>query len=422
MKRILISFLFVIIAAGALFFVWQTQNEKAKAAKTESEILKSLTAEEIGYVLKSEALAGSESIKAITADTERRQIFLKGLREHLALAAQARREGFAEDENFKVNLEYKKNILLADLYRFYLSQGKDRLYVVPENEIKKVWANPANEKLFGRDMKVLKDIRIADAKAKGNFNPVSEVSPEAEKNWARTKILSDTAKADAEFTNQKAIPLRLKILEAGILSSDYLRAKYENFKVSDKEIADYLAAHPEYSVEKKRQKAEEILQRAKGGEDFAELAKKYSEDRGSGENGGLYEDVGKDVLWTEVENAALNMKKGKIADQLIESGIGFHIVKLIDKKVPKNGDGKNLKYTVRHIVLQKNFQEPNNNISGIPSPFMTAEEIAKAEIEKEKHKKFVNEIVEKNPISLPPDFSVELLKGKNRKQSNFGGN
>ncbi len=412
MKRILISFVFVIAAAGALFFVWQTQNDKAEAAKIEAEILKSLTAEEIGFVLKSEALASSESIKAITENQERRQIFLNGLREHLALAAQARREGFAEDENFKINLEYKKNILLADLYKFYLSQGKDRLYVVPENEIEKVLANRANDELFERDMKVLREIRIADAKAKGNFNPISELSPEAEKNWARTKILSDMAKADAGFMNQKAIPLRLKILEAGILSSDFLRANYEKFKVSDEEIADYLKTHPEYDAAKKRQTAEMVLQKAKAGEDFAKLAKKYSEDRGTSENGGLYENVGTNVLWAEVEKAALELEKGKIADNLIESGIGFHIVKLIDKKNQKNGGEKDLKYTVRHIVLQKNFQEPNNNIPGIPPPFMTAEEIAKGEIEREKHARFINGIVNKNPVSLPKDFTVELPERK----------
>lgn len=408
MKRILISFLFVIAVGGVLFFVRQNQNEKTKAAKVEAEILKELTAEDINFVLKSEALASPEPIKAITPDAEKRQIFLKGLREHLALAAQARRENFAENENFKINLEYKKNILLADLYKFYLSRGKDRLYVVSENDQQKVWANAANEELFQRDMKVLREIRIAAAKAKDNFVPISELSPEARDNWARTKILSDMAKADAEFINQRAISLRLKILEAGILSNDYLRANYERFKVSEKELADYLAAHPEYDVEKKRRKAKEVLQKALAGEDFAKLAKKYSEDRGSGERGGLYEDVGADVLWAEVERAALKLGKGEIAKDLIESGIGFHIVKLIDKKIPANGDEKDLKYTIRHIVLQKNFQEPGNNVSGVPPPFMTAEEIAESEIEKQKHARFINEIVEKNPILLPEDFAFEL--------------
>ena len=39
---------------------------------------------------------------------------------------------------------------------------------------------------------------------------------------------------------------------------------------------------------------------------------------------------------------------------------------------------------------------------------MKAEEIAKAEVEKEKRNRFVEEIVQRNQINLPEDFKVDL--------------
>ncbi len=404
--------------AGAMFFVWQFQNEHTKAAKIESEILKGLTAEEIGLILKSEATANPASVVQFKEEVEKRQTFLKGMKEYLALAAQARREGLADDENFKINVEYKKNILLADLYEAKLGQGKDKSYVVPEEEVQAVWTNPENERLFSRDMNVLQEIRNAALEAAGNQSPVSalqgDMLAKARKNWARTKILSDKAKADAEFINQPEISLRLKVVEAGILANDYLRLNWEKrIKATDREIAEFLANHPEYDVNRKKQRAEMLLQKAKSGEDFAALAKEFSEDRATKDKGGLYEDVNKNTLWTEVEKAAFALEKGQIAETVIESSIGFHILKLENKQVTKNKEGAEMaKFSVRHILLQKSFEEPNNKIPGVPPPFMKAEEIAKTEIEKEKREKFLAEIFAQNPISMPEDFSVELPETK----------
>jgi hypothetical protein len=230
--------------------------------------------------------------------------------------------------------------------------------------------------------------------------------------WARTKVLSQQAKSDAEFINQPEVSLRLKIVEAGILANDYLRLNWEKrIKATDQETADYLAKHPEYDINKKKELAETVLNKAKSGEDFAALAEKFSEDRATKDKGGLYENVETNTLWEEVERAALNLEKGQIADGLIESKIGFHIVKLENKQITKTMDGgESVKLSVRHILLQKSFEEPNNKIPGIPPPFMKAEEIAKAEIEKEKREKFTKEIFAQNPISMPEDFSIELTK------------
>ncbi len=411
-KKFLIIILTLIVALAAGFFIWRVQDTRAKAEKMEAEILKELTADEIGLILQSQTQGGAAA--GITATAETRQVFLKGMREYLALAAEARREGLAEDETFKINLEHKKNLLLADLYKAKLSKEQGKNFIVPKEEMDAVWTNPANEKQFETDMDTLQAIQMAVAKERGDEMVFSKLSGgalvKARDNWSRAKVLSDKAKADAEFMSKPEVALRLKIIEAGILSADYLRKHWtKDIKATEQEIAAYLAAHPEYDLNKKREKAEQILQRALAGEDFSQLATEYSEDRSTKSKGGLYENVDKDTLWIEVETAALALEKNQIAPKLIESHNGYHIVKLEDKQIKPEKDGsQTVKYSVRHILLQNTFEEPGNVNPDIPPPFMKAEEIAKSAIEREKRDKLVAEISRRNQIVLPEDFTVEL--------------
>jgi len=80
-----------------------------------------------------------------------------------------------------------------------------------------------------------------------------------------------------------------------------------------------------------RSKAEQILARAKKGEDFAELASTYSEDPGSKDKGGLYEDFEKGTMVKPFEDASFNLPVGSISD-LVETRYGFHIIKVVDRK------------------------------------------------------------------------------------------
>ena len=80
-----------------------------------------------------------------------------------------------------------------------------------------------------------------------------------------------------------------------------------------------------------RKKMEGILNRAKSGEDFAELAKTYSEDPGSKDNGGLYENFGRGQMVKPFEEASFSIPVGEISD-IVETSFGYHIIKVIDRK------------------------------------------------------------------------------------------
>ena len=76
-----------------------------------------------------------------------------------------------------------------------------------------------------------------------------------------------------------------------------------------------------------RSTAQGILERARGGEDFAALAEEYSQDTGTASNGGDLGFFGRGRMVKPFEEAAFDMEVGQVSD-LIETTFGFHIIKV----------------------------------------------------------------------------------------------
>lgn len=76
--------------------------------------------------------------------------------------------------------------------------------------------------------------------------------------------------------------------------------------------------------------AKDIYKRAKRGSDFAELAKEYSKDPGSGANGGDLGYFGRGKMVPQFEQAAFDAEIGEVTEP-VESQFGYHIIKVEDK-------------------------------------------------------------------------------------------
>ncbi|UCF62780.1 MAG: peptidylprolyl isomerase [bacterium] len=83
--------------------------------------------------------------------------------------------------------------------------------------------------------------------------------------------------------------------------------------------------------EKIRGEMEGILERARAGEDFALLANEYSEDPGSKDKGGLYENFARGVMVKPFEEAAFSVPVGEVSD-IVETQFGYHILKVENRK------------------------------------------------------------------------------------------
>jgi peptidyl-prolyl cis-trans isomerase D len=77
--------------------------------------------------------------------------------------------------------------------------------------------------------------------------------------------------------------------------------------------------------------AEQILKQARSGADFADLARRFSEDEGTAKNGGDLDYFGRGRMVPEFDTAAFAMEEGAISD-LVKTQYGYHIIKMVDKK------------------------------------------------------------------------------------------
>jgi protein-export membrane protein SecD len=100
-----------------------------------------------------------------------------------------------------------------------------------------------------------------------------------------------------------------------------------------------------------RKKAQEILDRAKKGENFQDLAKEFSQDPGSKDKGGDLDFVKKGSFVPEFDKILFesNLKDGEIYPNLLETQFGWHIIKYIESR----GDGDEKEVHSAHILFGK---------------------------------------------------------------------
>lgn len=100
-----------------------------------------------------------------------------------------------------------------------------------------------------------------------------------------------------------------------------------------------------------RDLAEALLKRARAGEDFAKLAKEFSQDPGSKERGGEYLFT-RGQMAMEFETAAFGMRPDQISD-VVTTKYGFHIVKVLERNAAKTIEFDKVKDRIRENLQQE---------------------------------------------------------------------
>jgi peptidyl-prolyl cis-trans isomerase D len=86
---------------------------------------------------------------------------------------------------------------------------------------------------------------------------------------------------------------------------------------------------PKAEKDKLKAKAADILKQVRGGANFAELAKKHSEDPGSGSKGGDLGWIQRGQTVADFEKTAFSQKPNQISD-LVETMFGYHIIQTLE--------------------------------------------------------------------------------------------
>lgn len=127
-----------------------------------------------------------------------------------------------------------------------------------------------------------------------------------------------------------------------------------------------------YNAEAKT-KAEGVLKRARRGEDFAKLAKEFSEDS-SKDSGGDLGFFGKGVMVAPFEEAAFALKLNQVTQNLVETQFGYHIIKKTGERQGEKGP----EIQASHILIRTRTPEtPDQWVA----TGLSGQQLSKAQVE-----------------------------------------
>jgi len=138
----------------------------------------------------------------------------------------------------------------------------------------------------------------------------------------------------------------------------------ENAVVTDAEIKEFYGTNPDkfktgpeirasHILVETEEKANDILNSIIKGESFAELAKTFSIDTGSAQNGGDLGYFSRGRMVPEFEEAAFSLKKGEVSKP-VKTTYGYHILKATDKREGTQVELKDTKETIhKQLVNEK---------------------------------------------------------------------
>lgn len=139
-------------------------------------------------------------------------------------------------------------------------------------------------------------------------------------------------------------------IEKNELPEEELQAYYDENKDS---LLVVKASHILVSTE---DEAKVVLDKLNSGEDFAEVAKTDSLDTASGAKGGDLGYFGRGEMIAEFDEAVFSMEAGETSE-LVKSDVGYHIIKLEDKKESFDDLKDDINYILNEELFVAHLEE-----------------------------------------------------------------
>jgi parvulin-like peptidyl-prolyl isomerase len=225
-------------------------------------------------------------------------------------------------------------------------------------------------KTFAREFTATKILAAkADAAIEKESRETAEKSFDKIKEQYLSLLGNDNAKFDKLMENQgvtknlvidqmtlinNSINVLKKNIDDAALKKMYDGMSKESLTVAS--VRHILISTENRKPEEALKLANDLAARLKKGEDFAKLAKEHSDDPGSKDTGGLYEDADVSQWVPEFKDAALKLPIGQISDP-VKTDYGYHVMKVESRK-QKSFD--EMKEQLRAQALEQEYDKFGN--------------------------------------------------------------
>ena len=105
-----------------------------------------------------------------------------------------------------------------------------------------------------------------------------------------------------------------------------------------------------------KKQAEDLIAQLKKGADFAELAKKFSQDEGSAKKGGDLDYFPKGQMVPEFDKVAFALPVGQISG-VVTTQFGYHVLKVTDKKPARTVPYEEAQAQIKQFLEQQKKQQ-----------------------------------------------------------------
>jgi len=327
----------------------QINPEMLRAFRFERQIMDALV---VRHVITEEAKR--LGLNASSSEVEQKILENPIFRENGAFIGRARYQAILAQNNLTID-DFESSVaneILTDKLKSFITAGVN----VTDRE--------AEEEYTRKNEKAKLDYFVIDpAKLEDKVTPSEQDERDYyEKNKAKYTV---NEKRKAKYVFLESLQLRSQIN----VTDDELRQYFDQHK-NEYTLPERLKAQhilfktqgktPE-EIEKIKEKAHGVLDRAKKGEDFGELAKQFSEDT-TASTGGDLGDFGRGQMVPEFEKAAFSLGVGAISD-LVQTQFGIHIIKVTGKQEARERSFEELKAAIRPIVETRKAEQKASDLA-----------------------------------------------------------